>query len=145
MLNKTDWDNSFAEKYYEWSGREVTLQVDKEVCRNLWDNFYVPYIKGNYAHMGRFRINNIKLGKIISQVCSTSSETYFLENVSKENRSSYPIDYMILPVPNFERTKLMVVQQGTNISMTKAVETTEYVSVILLNGLQKNNKIFGFL
>lgn len=151
-----------AEKYYDWSGGEAffgrdafanymivgakqlgkeifivndgkaTLQVDKEVCKKLWDNFYIPYVKGYYVHVGRFRSDDIKLGKIIAQVCSTSSASYFPEEVTREGQASYPISFEVLPVPNFEGTQPMVVQQGASMAMSKSDEATEYGCVVFL-------------
>ena len=151
-----------AEKYYDWSGGkaffgrdafanymvigakqlgkeffpvengQVSLQVDKDICRKLWDNYYVPFVKGHYASVGRFRSDDIKLGIIIAQVCSTASSTYFPEVVSKEDGTSYPIDYLVLPVPNFEGCDPLIVQQGADMAMAKATEREEYACTVFL-------------
>lgn len=111
---------------------EVSLQVDEEVCRRLWDNFYVPYVKGHYTKIGRFSSDDIKLGKIIAQVCSTTSATYFPDIVTKENGDNYPVDYYVLPTPNFQGCEPYVVQQGANMAMKKATEKEEYACTVFL-------------
>ena len=42
----------------------VKLNLDKEIMRKLWDNYYVPYINGYFAAAGRFRSDDIKTGEI---------------------------------------------------------------------------------
>lgn len=151
-----------AEKYYNWSGGEaffgrdafanymvigakqlgkeffpvqdgqVSLQVDQDVCRKLWDNYYVPFVKGYYASVGRFRSDDIKLGIIVAQVCSNTSATYFPSEVAVEDGTSYPIDFMVLPVPNFEGCDPLVVQQGADMAMKKGTEREEYASTVFL-------------
>ena len=96
------------------------------------DNYYVPFVKGHYASVGRFRSDDIKLGIIIAQVCSTASSTYFPEVVSKEDGTSYPIDYLVLPVPNFEGCDPLIVQQGADMAMAKATEREEYACTVFL-------------
>lgn len=151
-----------AETYYEWSGGKaffgrdafanymivgsmqlgkelflvnngtVTLQFDEQVMKRLWDNFYIPYIKGYYSQVGRYRSDDIKLGEIIAQICSTSSAVYFPKEVYKADGSMYEIDYLVLPVPDFEGTDSYVVQQGASMAITKKDERSEYASVVFL-------------
>ena len=38
------------------------LDFDKDVVRRLWDNYYVPYVNGYFASMGKFRSDDVKQG-----------------------------------------------------------------------------------
>ena len=84
---------------------EVTYNLDKDVLRRLWDNYYVPYIKGYYASIGRFRSDDAKTGDIIALVGSTSGASYFPTEVKKNDGSSYPIEAAVYPLPVFEGAK----------------------------------------
>ena len=55
----------------------LTLNVNKEAMRRLWDNYYVPYISGYFASNGRFRSDDMKTGDLIALTGSSSSATYF--------------------------------------------------------------------
>ena len=151
-----------AKKYYEWTGGKaffgrdafanypivgsaqlgheifnvkngkVTLDFDKDVMRRLWDNFYVPYINGYYTQVGTYRSDDVKIGEIISFVCSTSSSIYFPTEVSVSDDVTYPIDYMILPLPNFEGAPPYEVQQGAGMAVSKSTEAEEYASILFL-------------
>lgn len=69
---------------------QVTIQADKEKVRRLWDNYYVPYVNGYFASMGKFRSDDVKTGDVIAYTGSTSSAVYFPDSVETED-SSYPI------------------------------------------------------
>lgn len=162
-----------AEKYYDYSGGEsffgrdafanymfsgsvelgkeiytvdhgkVTLQFDEDVMKKLWDHYYVPYVKGYFKHVGRYRTDDIKMGEIIAQICSTSSAAYFPTEVTKDDET-YPIDYLVLPVPTFEGTDQYVVQQGASMAVTKSTEKREYASVVFLRWLTQEEQNMTF-
>lgn len=163
-----------AEKYYNWSdgssffGRDafanymlvgsgqlgksifevndgkVTVNLDKDIMKKLWDNYYVPYIKGYFSHEGRYRTDDIKTGKIISMVCSTTSTMYFPKEVSKEGEDSYDIDYIVKKLPNFEGTAPYQVLQGADMAVSKSNETQEYASIVFLKWLTQSKQNTSF-
>lgn len=110
----------------------VTVHLDKETMRRLWDNFYVPYVKGYYKHTGRYRSDDVKIGEILCCVCSISGMTYFPREVTFQSNDPYPIETLILPVPNFEGTKPYAVLQGASMAVSKSDERREYASVVFL-------------
>ncbi|MFQ9073634.1 MAG: hypothetical protein ACLR43_13680 [Faecalibacillus faecis] len=58
---------------------KMKLDYNEKVARKLWDNYYIPYIKGYFTSSGVFRTDDIKTGNIIGYVGSSSSATYFLK------------------------------------------------------------------
>ena len=44
---------------------KMTMGLSEDAARKLWDNYYVPYIKGWAAASGRFRSDDIKIGSIL--------------------------------------------------------------------------------
>lgn len=111
---------------------KVTLDLDKKVMKKLWDNFYVPYVKGYFKHMGRYRSDDVKIGEIISCICSSSAVSYFPNEVTIGEEEPYPIESMMLPVPSFEGKKPYVVQQGASMAVAKTEERAEYASIVFL-------------
>ena len=61
---------------------QVTIQADKEKVRRLWDNYYVPYVNGYFASMGKFRSDDVKTGDILAYTGSCASSMYFPDQVS---------------------------------------------------------------
>ena len=106
---------------FEVKDGQVTLNFDKDVIRKIWDNYYVPYVKGYYLDKGRFRSDDVKTGDIISFVGSTSGIPYFPTQVIKDDNTSYDIDVIFQPVPVFEGGSKVAVQQGACLLNTSAV------------------------
>lgn len=132
-----------GKEVYTVEGGKAQLQFDEEVTKSLWDNYYVPYIKGYFKHVGRYRSDDIKMGEIIAQICATSSAAYFPTEVTK-NGETYPIDYLVLPVPAFEGADQYVVQQGASMAVTKSTERREYASIVFLRWLTDEKQNMGF-
>ena len=80
---------------------EVTLRPEKEQIRRLWDNYYVPYVNGWFASLGKFRSDDVKTGDILAYTGSSSSSMYFPDQVVLDDRSR-PIGYAVLPTPVME-------------------------------------------
>jgi len=110
----------------------VKIELDSPTMHTLWENFYIPYIKGYYSHIGKYRTDDMKLGKIIAEVGSTVGATYFPTEVSYNNETPYPIHGIVLPVPNFAGTEKYIAQQGADMAVIKGTEQKEYASVLFL-------------
>lgn len=110
-----------GQEIFEVSDGKMTLHFDKEVARKLWDNYYIPYIKGYFAATGRFRSDDIKTGNIIAYVGSSSSVSFFPDTVSVSDSESYPIEMDVLPCPAFTGGDYAV-QQGAGMVVTKGEE-----------------------
>ena len=76
---------------FEVQDGKMTLNFDKDVARKLWDNYYVPFVKGWFAAIGRFRSDDIKVGNVLAYVGSNSSATFFPTQVMVNDTESYDI------------------------------------------------------
>lgn len=163
-----------ARKYYEWSGgsaffgrdafanyiiaassqlgheifrikdNKTELDFDKETMRKIWDGFYVPYVKGYYKHVGNYRSDDVKLGEIIALVCSSSSAVYFPAEVTLADGTSYPIEYMVLPLPNFSRTAPYATQQGAGMAVTDSTDAEVQASILFLKWFTEKEQNLRF-
>lgn len=85
---------------------KVTVNTDKELIHRLWENYYVPYMKGYFSSYGKFASDDVKTGDILAYTGSTASAFYFPDKVEKED-DSYPIEYVVQESPIMEgRRKL---------------------------------------
>ena len=100
---------------FEVQDGKMTLNFDKDVARKLWDNYYVPFVKGWFAAIGRFRSDDIKVGNVLAYVGSNSSATFFPAQVMVNDTESYDIDMTVLPSPKFAGGEDVAVQQGAGI------------------------------
>lgn len=125
-------------------GGKVTLQVDRDVMRQIWDFYYVPFVKGYFGAYGRFRSDDVKIGKLLAYTGSSTSAMYF-PDVVELDADAYPIDYVALPVPGFADGARCAVQQGAGMVVTKSEARKEYAAVMFLKWFTQaaNNMEFG--
>ena len=124
---------------------EVTYQTDRTVLKKLWDNFYVPYVKGYYLHGGKFRTDDIGNGKIVACVGSTTSSTYFPATVDDMQNPIYGIESKVYALPNFAGTDPFAVQQGAGMAVVKSgEEKREYASTVFLKWFTDSERNLGF-
>lgn len=97
----------------------MTLHFDKDVIRKLWDNFYVPYIKGWFGASGRFRSDDVKTGNLLAYVGSSASSPFFPAQVMTNDAESHAIEPAILPCPSFAGCSPVAAQQGAGMIVTK--------------------------
>ena len=120
-------DTIFAVK----DGR-MTVNFERDVARRLWDNYYVPFVKGWFAATGRFRSDDIKTGNVLAYVGSSSSATFFPARVTNDANESHEISLKTLPAPQFEGGEAVAVQQGAGMVVTAAKEEEVKASVEFL-------------
>ena len=123
---------------------ELTINTPKEELRCLWENYYVPMIKGYFGAYGSFRSDDVKTGDLLAYTGSTSSAMYFPNQVESDT-SSYPIDYLVLQAPVLEGGERFAVQQGAGMVVSKSDEKHEYAAVEFLKWFTEadNNLQFG--
>lgn len=123
---------------------KMVLDFNRDTVRKLWDNYYVPYVKGYFASSGRFRSDDIKTGNIISFVGSSSGATFFPEQVIVSDTQSYPIQTLAFPCPQFEGGAPYAVQQGAGMVVTAGDEAEEYASVEFLKWFTQDERNISF-
>lgn len=110
---------------------ELTLNTPKEELHRLWENYYVPMVKGYFGAYGSFRSDDVKIGDLLAYTGSTSSAMYFPDQVESDN-GSHPIDYIVMAAPVFEGGQNYAVQQGAGMVVSKSDEKHEYAAVEFL-------------
>lgn len=118
--------------------------VDKETVRRLWENYYVPYVKGYFTAQSRFRSDDAKIGAILAMVCSNTGAMYFPTEVTIGDALPYPIENAVLPVPSFEGSEPYIVQQGAGMSVLKSDEKTEYACALFLKWITDTERNIRF-
>ena len=121
---------------------KMTLNFDEDIIRKLWDNYYVPYVKGYFSAFGRFRSDDVKTGNVLGYVGSTSSATFFPTEVSDDSGDAHEIKLKVLPCPKFKDGDDYAVQQGAGMVVTKSSEDEVKASIKFLKWFtQSENNI----
>lgn len=131
------------ELFHDTEG-QITLDFDQTAMKKVWNNFYVPYINGYYSQVGKSRCDDVRIGEIIALVCSTSNAAYFPSEVVLPDGTAYPIECMVLPLPNFEDTAPYAVLQGAGMAVTASTEAEEYASVLFLKWFTQEEQNLRF-
>lgn len=123
----------------------MTLNLDKDVMRKLWDNYYIPFLKGWFGASGRFRSDDVKTGNLLSYVGSSSSSTFFPKQVLTSDTESHDIEMAVLPCPSFSGCAPVAAQQGAGMIVTKGTDAQIEASVEFLKWFtqQENNIAFS--
>lgn len=121
-----------GEEIFSFKGGQPSITLNKEAFRTLWDNYYIPYVKGYFTAAGRFRSDDAKTGDLIALVGSTAGSAYFPTEVTLSDGSTYPIEGAVYPLPMFEKSKNYATQQGAGMAVTAADEKTEKAAVEFL-------------
>ncbi len=124
--------------------RQVVLDTDKESLHRLWENYYVPMLKGYFTALGKFRSDDVKTGDILAYTGSTSSAMYFPDNVETEGET-YPIEYGVAHAPIMKDGTYVEVQQGAGMAVTKSDELHEYASCVFLKWFTQKEQNLKFV
>ena len=129
---------------FEVKDGKMVLNFDKDIVRKLWDNYYIPYVKGYFASSGRFRSDDIKTGNILAYVGSTSSATFFPTQVMDSETDTHDIELKVLPSPQFSDGEKYAVQQGAGMVVTKGTDEEIKASVEFLKWFTEPENNIGF-
>lgn len=111
----------------------VGFQLSKPTFKILWDNYYIPFIKGYFTAKGRFRSDDLKTGDIIACVSSSTSAIYLPSEIIDNSGTPKKIELEILPAPHFKNAKTKtIVQQGADMAVLKSNLKRELASVLFL-------------
>lgn len=116
---------------YSYNDYSAKINLKGEVASQIWDYYYVPYIKGYFAKSGRFSSDDAKTGKVVAYTGSTAGASYFPTELSDEGKT-VPVEVMTLPYPHFQDGKPYAIQQGAGMCITKSDKSHELGSALFL-------------
>lgn len=123
---------------------KVKFNLDKDDMKKLWDNYYVPYIKGYFLKNSEFASEDVRLGDTLALVGSTTSIGFFPDEVICESGDTRKIETAILRAPIFRNGQKFAVQQGAGMVVTKTTPQEEYASVEFLKWFTKSQNNLEF-
>lgn len=133
-----------ATDIFSKNGDEVKLNFEEDVAKKLWDNYYIPYIRGYFASSGKFRSDDIKVGNILACVSASSGVTYFPTQVTLNDEESYPIELEVLENPKFEGGRDYQIQQGAGMLVLKSDEKEQLASAEFLKWFTEDEQDIAF-
>ena len=127
------------------TGYSGSFTVSKETMRKLWNQYYVPFVKGYYTKNGRFASDDMKTEDVIACVASSAGATFFPKEIISDDGTGYAVKYIVRQVPNFEGKKSYAITQGAGMAVSKSDETHEYASIQFLKWFteKERNTLFS--
>ena len=122
---------------------KAVINFDHDTVRTLWDNYYVPFVKGYFASSGRFRSDDIKTGNILSFTGSSSGATFFPKKVAT-GEEEHEITMRAFPAPQFAGSPGYAVQQGAGMVVTKKSEAEIAASMEFLLWFTQDERNIAF-
>ena len=136
--------NQMGEDLFKVKDGVATLNTNKDVYRAIWANYYVPYMKGYFAELGRFRSDDVKTGDIIAYTGSTVSAMYFPSQIDKGNGKSEEVNPIVLSAPVAAGGNNTQIQQGAGMSIVKSDDTEDYAASIFLKWFTQTDNNLEF-
>jgi len=126
-------------------GSELIVCLDEQIMQKLWDNYYVPMVKGYFDATGAFRSDGVKTGNLLMYLGSSSSASFFPKEVISDDNSSYSIKVKALPCPHFVGGENYAIQQGAGMAVINKTEKQVEAAVTFLKWFteQENNIQFS--
>ena len=116
-------------------GAELT--ITRETAKTMWDNFYIPIVRGYYADIGNFRTDDAKTGDILAYTGSTAGASWFPTQIETGKNKSYPIEPMTFPLPVFQDGTPVAVHQGAGMVVTKSDDAHQNASILFLKWMNE--------
>ncbi len=123
---------------------KTQINFPREVARKIWDIYYVPMIKGYFGRYSKFVSEDIKTGRVLGGVCSSTGIAFapkqtFIGDKVKD------IEVIVLPTPNIEGKDKSFIIQGGGIFLTASDEKREKAGVEFIKWITnvQNNSTFA--
>ncbi|MDD3340569.1 MAG: extracellular solute-binding protein [Lachnospiraceae bacterium] len=124
---------------------ELTVDMDRDTFKKLWDNYYIPFINGYFGSYATFRSEDAKTGKILALTSSSSGISYIPTAVTLADDTTHDIElYERAALPFADATENAVVQQGANYCLLKSTPAEQEGSVEFLKWLTETDRNLNF-
>ncbi|MDD3410505.1 MAG: extracellular solute-binding protein [Eubacteriales bacterium] len=130
---------------FKVSSGKMTLDMDRDTFKKLWDNYYIPYINGYFGAYAKFRSEDCKTGRILSLTSSSSSMGYMPTAVTLTDDSTHDITiYESAPLPFADAKENSVVLQGASYCMLKSTPAQQEGAVEFLKWFTASERNLTF-
>ena len=102
--------------HYDQDGN-VVPDLDRDIIKGLFLNYYEPFTKGYYGASGRYRSDDVKQSYLAGYIGSSSSVLYFPEEVADSEGSMVPVETGIYRYPVMKGGRPTALQQGAGVAV----------------------------
>lgn len=104
--------------------------LDFPTIKTLWENYYIPFVKGHYVLAEKFASDSGRVGDVITYVGSSSAIYYISDYVILKDGKKINIDIDVIPVPKFKDANNMLIQQGAGIAVNQSQDENRNLACV---------------
>lgn len=108
------------------------IDFSSPITAKVWESFFIPAVKGNYAIFDGYASDLAKTGDIVCSTGSTAGVLFFSPKVTYADNSTEEAKLAILPYPTFEGGKKIAIQRGAGMCVIKSDKEKERLAGIFL-------------
>lgn len=124
---------------------KLTVDLDRDTFKTLWDNYYIPFINGYFGAYARFRSEDCKTGKILALTSSSASVGYLPTAVTAADDTTHDIStYESQDLPFAGAVNAGVTQQGASYCLLKATPAQMEGAVTFLKWFTQGERNLSF-
>ncbi len=124
------------------SGKTV-LNLSKVNARKIWDNYYVPVVKGYAGKQGNYVSEDIKVGKLILGLSYTTSASYFPKQTYIDEEVKQ-IELKVMHSPYMKGGQKLFINQGGGIFVVDSSERKNNASIAFVKWITEKDKNLAF-
>ncbi len=124
---------------------KTVVNLPKESARVIWDNYYVPMIKGYFGKEAKFATADIKVGKLLISSGSTAGTLYFPKQTFTDDVGS-DIEMKLVNAVHFAgKEKIFFIQGGGIFALKNSDEARNIACVEFIKWITagENNATFA--
>ncbi|MFI3212879.1 MAG: extracellular solute-binding protein [Eubacteriales bacterium] len=129
---------------FEMKNGVITHNFTEEVARNIWEVYYVPFIKGYFSAEASYRSDDLASGEIVAYVGSTASSYYFPAQSQNEDGQYVDTICKTMTYPIFANGDAVAVQQGAGMVVSKSTPQVEEAAALFLKWFTEAENNCGF-
>lgn len=120
------------------------ITVNEEVARLVWENYYVPMLKGYFKKVNQFSSDDVRTGEVIAYVGSTAGAGTFPKTVTRGVTSVYKAEPAVYPYPVAQGGGKIAPLRGAGVCMTASDASHEYAAALFLKWFTEPEQNIAF-
>jgi multiple sugar transport system substrate-binding protein len=123
----------------------MSVDMDRETFKTLWDNYYIPYINGYFGSYANFSSEDAKTGKILALTSSSSGMSYLPVTVTLSDDTTHDISIRTAKaLPFAHSVNAAQVQQGASYCLLKSTPAQQEGAVEFLKWFSEPGRNLDF-
>ncbi len=122
---------------------KTVLNLSKVNAKKIWDNYYVPVVKGHAGKQGNYVSEDIKVGKLILGLSYTTSASYFPKKTYIDEEVKQ-IELKVMHSPYMKGGHELFINQGGGIFVVDSSERKNNAAIAFVKWITEKDNNLAF-